>query len=54
MKWYILVAGKDFEYQCNDCGQFRLCCRHPFAGCGNCGSNNITKGAVGTLVRKDV
>lgn len=52
MKLYIVVKSKDFEYQCNNCSQFRLCCKHPFTGCGNCGSVDVIKGPVGTLERR--
>lgn len=45
----ILVSGY-FEYFCNNCFQLRLCCDDlTRAKCGNCGSRDIVKGAIGTL-----
>jgi len=45
----IIVQPEDFEYRCNDCEQLRYCAKHPFIGCGNCGSNNVVKGPPGSL-----
>lgn len=45
----VTTDARDFEYRCNSCGQLRLCCKHPFIGCGNCGSNDIVKGPIGSL-----
>jgi len=39
---------KPFEYVCGDCRQLRLALVDT-GSCGNCGSDNITKGKIGTL-----
>lgn len=46
---YVVADGEDFEYFCKGCRQLRLCMKHPFEGCGNCGSEDVVKGEVGTL-----
>lgn len=39
-----------FEYFCEWCHQLRLCLDPKFEGkCGNCGSDQIVKGVVGSL-----
>lgn len=37
-----------YEYWCQTCKQLRLACVD-VTTCGNCGSNKIIKGSVGTL-----
>ena len=54
-KIFIIVTGQeDFEYYCMECKQLRLCCSHPFKGCGNCNSQNVITGAIGSLDKKEL
>jgi len=45
----IFISKNAFEYLCFDCKQLRLSLNKLLDHCGNCGSKNIRKGAVGTL-----
>jgi Zn finger protein HypA/HybF involved in hydrogenase expression len=55
MKGIVIVVPKQepYEYFCKDCLQLRLAfeLRHT---CGNCGSTNIIKGAIGTLDKESL
>lgn len=50
MEEILIVVGEHpkFEYFCWHCGQLRLSFKELWT-CGNCGSLDILKGAVGTL-----
>lgn len=45
---YVIPNGSPFEYFCGSCHQLRLAFE-PRSDCGNCGSDKLTLGAVGTL-----
>lgn len=50
MKAMLIVIGEHpkFEYFCWNCGQLRLSFKELWT-CGNCGSLDIKKGAIGSL-----
>lgn len=45
----LVPSGDKFEYLCESCGHLRLCFDKDRETCGNCGSDDITCGPVGTL-----